>query len=401
MEDDKKQPLSGIRVLDLGTMVAGPVAATLLADFGAEVIKLEQPGKGDPIRHSGPFADGESLYWHVEGRNKKSVTLDLHVPQGQALLRELVKHVDVLIENFRPGTMDKWNVGWATLREINPRLIMLSVSGFGQTGPYASRPAYDRVALAFSGFLNMTGYPDRAPVRPGSAVADYQAALMGAFAVALSLYDRDKQGGTGRQIDVSLYEAVLRFTDVMVTAYAKLGTKRERRGNSHFAAAPGDHYETNDGRYIALTISADNVFRRLCQALARPELGVDAKFATHANRVANYAEINGIVADWIREQSVEHVCAQLTENGVPHALIYSVQDIVTDPHYAARGSLATIDHPKLGALKMPGILPRIGDALPPPLRAAPELGAHTEEVLREWLGYTQARLDELRGVGAI
>lgn len=382
-------------------MVAGPVAGTLLADFGAEVIKLEQPGRGDPIRQSGPFADGESLYWHVEGRNKKSVTLDLHVPEAQALLLDLVKHADVLIENFRPGTMEKWNVGWKTLREINPRLIMLSISGFGQTGPYASRPSYDRVALAFSGFLNMTGYPDRPPVRPGSAVADYQAALMGAFAVALSLYDRDHQGGTGRQIDVSLYESVLRFTDVMITAYGKLGIKRERRGNSHFAAAPGDHYETNDGRYIALTISADNVFRRLCEALQRPELGDDPRFSTHANRIANYAEINGVVADWIRSNTVEDACGRLTKCGVPHALIYGVEDIFSDPHYAARQSIASVEHDRLGTLKMPGILPRIGDAPPPPLRPAPDLGAHTREILQTWLGCSDARLSELKASGAI
>ncbi len=382
-------------------MVAGPVAGTLLADFGAEVIKLEQPGKGDPIRHSGPFCEGESLYWVVEGRNKKSITLDLHVPEGQELLRELVAHADVLIENFRPGTMEKWNVGWEQLKAINPRLIMLRVSGFGQTGPYSMRPAYDRIALAFAGFLNMTGFPDRPPVRPGTAIADYQGAMMGAFAVMLALYARDVGKAGGRQIDVSLYESVFRFTDVMVTAYDKLGIQRERRGNSHFAASPGDHYLTADGRYIALTIAANNVFSRLCAAMKRPELVDDPRYATHAERVRHYEAINGIVAEWIKTQAVDAVCAQLTEAGVPHALVYGVEDIVRDPHYQARGSIVTMHHPKLGDVKMPGVFPRLGNADEYPIQPAPELGADTEEVLQELLNLSQGQIESLRRAGAI
>jgi crotonobetainyl-CoA:carnitine CoA-transferase CaiB-like acyl-CoA transferase len=396
-----RHPLTGIRVLELGTMVAGPVAATLLADFGAEVIKIEAPGAGDPIRQSGPFVGAESLYWNVEGRSKKSVTLNLRHPAGQKVLRELVQHADVLIENFRPGTMAGWNIGYETLKEINPRLIMLSVSGYGQSGPYASRPAYDRIALGFAGFLNMTGYPDRPPVRPGTAIADYQAALFGAFAVMIALFEREARGGSGQQIDVALYEAVFRFTDVMITAYDKLGLDRQRRGNSHFAASPGDHYETDDGRFIALTVAADTIFRRLCDAIGRPELATDPRFVTHAKRVENYVTINGIVADWIRLRPVAEACAVFEKNGVPHSLIYNAHDILADPHYAARETIATVDHPVIGPIKMPNVLPRFSASKPAPIRPAPALGEHTASVLSSLLGMSEDDLAHLRATGTV
>lgn len=396
MTAKQRRPLEGIRVLELGTMVAGPVAGTLLADFGAEVIKIEQPVSGDPIRHSGPFAEGESLYWVVEGRNKKSITLDLHLPKGQQVLRDLVRHADVVIENFRPGTMAKWGVGYEQLKAVNESLIMLSVSGYGQTGPYSERAAYDRVALAFSGFLNITGYSDRPPVRPGTAIADYQSALIGAFAVVLALYARDNKGQPGQHIDVALYESVLRFTDVMVTAYDKLGIERKRSGNYHFAASPGDHYQTVDGRYIALTVAADSVFRKLAKCMSRPELADDERFLTHSARAKNYDQINGIVADWIRSNPVEEICEVLTRGGVPHSLVYTVKDILADPHYLARESIVTVNHPKLGAVKMPGVFPRMSGMPNPPIQSAPELGEHTAEILHSWLGMTQSEVDGLR-----
>ncbi len=394
-------PLAGIRVLEIGSMVAGPVAATLLGDFGADVIKLELPGIGDPIRKSGTLIDGESLYWNVEGRNKRSVTLNLRVPEGQKLLRELVKHADVLIENFRPGTMAGWNCGYDDLRAINPRLVMLSISGYGQTGPRATQASYDRVALAFSGFLNMTGYPDRPPVRPGTAIADYQSALFGAFAVMIALYHRDARDGVGQHIDASLYETIFRFTDTMVAAYDKAGVTRERRGNSHYAASPGDHYETADGRYLAMTVAADNVFRRLCQAIGKPELGEDPRFASHPDRVKNYDEINSIVAEWIKSNTVDRVIEDLTANGVPHALIYSVADIVDDPHYAARESIVTVDNPRIGPVKMQGVFPKLSETPADPLRVAPELGENTEEILGGLLGISTDEIARMREEGVV
>lgn len=388
--------LSGVRILEMGTMLAGPVAATLLADFGAEVIKLEPPEKGDPIRHQGQMVDGESLYWNVEGRNKKSVTLDARTEKGQELVRKLVKECDVLVQNFLPGTMEKWNLGYERLREINPRLIMLSVSGFGQTGPNAHRACYDRVALAFSGFLYMTGYPDKPPVRPGAAVADYQTALFGAFSVMLALFNRDARGGSGQMIDISLYESVLRFTDTMIIAYDKLGVMRERRGNAHWAAAPGDHYETADGRFLALTVSADNVFRRLAESMGQSELSTDERFATHLARVTNHEVLNSKVADWIKSRPTEGVIAAFDAQSVPYSMIYSVKDIMKDPHYAARGSIATVDNPRIGQLKMQAAFPIMSETPAPPLRPAPTLGEHTDEVLSELLGIAGDQITELR-----
>lgn len=398
---EAKGPLAGVRVIELGTMVAGPVSATLFGDFGADVIKIEQPKGGDPIRQSGAMVDGESLYWNVEGRNKQSVTIDMRVAEGQALLRALVKHADVLIENFRPGTMARWGCDYETLKAVNPRLVMLSISGYGQDGPNASLPSYDRVALAFAGFLNITGFPDRPPVRPGTAIADYQTALFGAFAVMIALYHRDARGGTGQQIDAALYETIFRFTDTMITAYDKLGVTRHRTGNCHYAASPGDHYIMQDGRYLALTVAASNVFRRLCAAMGRPELADDERFATHPARVIHYDEINGIVADYIRATPPAEVLAAFAEHGVPNSLILSVEEILVDPHYAARGAIATIDHPRIGPIKMPAVLPRLMGTPPPPLRAAPLLGENTDEILTGLLGMRQEAVDDLRAQGVI
>lgn len=393
-------PLAGVRVLELGTMIAGPVAATLLADFGADVIKVEPPGEGDPIRKSGPFVGEESLYWAVEGRSKRSITLDLRKPEGQEVLRRLAVKADVLIENFRPGTMARWGLSYETLRQVNPRLIMLSISGFGQTGPYASKPAYDRIALAFAGFLNMTGYPDRPPVRPGTAIADYQGALFGAFGVMIALYQRDTRGGAGQQIDLALYEAIFRFTDVMIAAYDKLGIQRTRQGNAHFAASPGDHYETADGRYLALTVAANNVFQRLCQAMGQAELAQDPRFVSHVRRVENYAVINGIVAEWIRGNAVADVIAALEAEGVPHSLIYTPADILADPHYAARETIVDVEYPDIGMVKMSAVLPRLSSAVVPEIRPAPALGRDTHDVLHGLLGMSAEQIAELTA-GAI
>ncbi|WP_457967153.1 CoA transferase [Arthrobacter sp. D1-29] len=400
MELNDKGPLSGIRVIDVGTMVAGPVAATLMADFGAEVIKVEQPGKGDTLRHIGPsLGDGESLWWNVEGRNKKSITLDLRQPEGQRILKELVKGADVLVENFRPGTLERWNLAWKDLEQVNPGLVMLSVSGYGQTGPYAPRAGYDRMGLALGGVLNATGYPDRAPVKVGVAIADYQTAVLAAFGTMVALYNRDVSGGKGQQIDLSLFETVFRFTDVMVTAYDKFGHTRERTGNLHFAAAPGDHFETIDGRHIVLTVSSDRMFRRLCEAI--PELIGDKRFTTHTDRIANIEEINRLVGVWIKSLPVPELCQILDDKGLAYSLIYSIEDIVADPQYQSRGTIATVENPRLGPLKMPAPQPRFSRTPAPVMRPAPELGFHTDEVLGELIGLSAEQIAGLRKAGTI
>lgn len=392
-------PLTGIRVIELGTMVAGPVVCTLLADFGAEVIKIEQPAGGDPIRNIGPFVNGESLWWNVEGRNKKSVTVDLRRPAGQQLVRELVGQADLVVENFRPGTMDKWNLGYGALSELNPRIVMLSVSGYGQTGPYAQRPAYDRIALAFAGMLNMTGFPDRPPLRPGTAMADYQSALYGAFASMVALFHRDTRAGRGQHIDLSLYESIFRFTDVMLTAYDKVGTRRERSGNEHFAAAPGDHFPTRDGRFVALSVSNNAVFARVCRAIGQPGLIDDPRFTNHTLRFTNLREINGIVGRWIASVSHEALEAAFDAEGVAYSFVYSVGDILDDPHYQARESFVTVDHPRMGPIKMQGVLPRMKGTPSSPIRVAPELGIDTDDVLSTLLDRTPEEIAALRSEG--
>lgn len=393
--------LDGIRVLDLGTMIAGPVAATLLGDFGADVIKVEQPQGGDTIRSNGPMCEGQSLWWNIEGRNKRSLTLDLRVPEGQALLRQLVAKADVLVENFRPGTLDRWGLGYAALQAVNPRLVMLSVSGYGQTGPNAQRAAYDRIALAFAGFLHITGEPEGPPLRPGIAVADYLGALMGAFAVMLALYHRDARGGQGQYIDLALFEAVFRFSDVLITAYDKLGVVRERRGNLHFAAAPGNHFRTQDGRYLVLTVSGDGLFKRLCQAMEQPDLLADPRFASHALRWQHIDDINARVADWVAGRPVDAVCARLDEFGLAYSLVYSAADIAADPHYAARETIATVLTQTLGKLKMPAPQPRLSATPAGPLRAAHDLGQDTDAILSGMLGLGQDAIARLRSAGVV
>jgi crotonobetainyl-CoA:carnitine CoA-transferase CaiB-like acyl-CoA transferase len=393
-------PLQGMRILDLGTMIAGPVACTLLADFGAEVIKIEEPQAGDALRHIGPFEQGESLFWNVEARNKKSVTLDLKQPAGRALLLRLVAKADAVVENFRPGVMARLGLAYEDLRQVNPRIVLLSVSGFGQTGPYAARAGYDRIAQAFGGLLHITGFPDRPPVRPGVSIADYQTALFGALSLMMALHHRDARGGPGQHIDLALYESVYRFTDVLTAAYDRLGQVRQRQGNLGLAAAPGDHFPTRDGRWLVLTISNDPMFRKLCEAMGRADLADDGRYATHALRWKHIADINAEVGDWILSQDVGPLCDTLDAFGLAYSLTLSIDEICADPHYRVRGSIQTVDHPRLGALRMQGVGPRFSASPAGAIRAAPGLGQHNREVLGG-LGVDDAELAELARTGVI
>ncbi|MBV7486460.1 CaiB/BaiF CoA-transferase family protein [Bordetella sp. BOR01] len=394
-------PLAGVRVLDLGTMLAGPFTGTLLGDFGADVIKIEQPGSGDPMRTIGPYVNGESLWWNVESRNKRSVCLDLRRDEGKALIHELVVHADVLIENFRPGTMDRWGLSYEALSKINPRLVVASVSGFGQTGPYAARPAYDRMAQAFSGILNITGYADRPPVRPGVALADYGTAVFAAFSIMMALFHRDARGGSGQHLDVAMYEAMFRLTDSMLSCYEQLGITRERRGNENPNASPGDHFETADGRFIAITVSSDALFQRLCRAMGREDLCNDERFALHDARAQRLTEINGVVGEWVRSMSAKEACARLEAAQQPHCLIYGVREIMEDPHYQARESFVTVNHPRIGPFKMQSVAPRMLGTPAPPIRPAPQLGDATRDVLASLLGKSDEEIRCLADAGVI
>lgn len=393
--------LSGLRILDIGTMVAGPVACTLLGDFGADVIKVEVPRRGDTVRDLGPFVEGECLYWLVENRNKRSITLDLRKPEGRDLFFRLLPQVDAVVENFRPGTLEKWGIDFKAMREHNPGIILLRVSGFGQTGPYRERAGYDRIGLAFGGLLGMTGFPDRPPVRSGTSTADYQTALMGAFSLMMALYHRDATGGEGQEIDLAMYESVIRFTEVFVPEYDRLGVVRGPRGNKHFAAAPGEHFKTQDGKFMILTCSADTGFRRLCDAMRRPDLGDDPKFSTHAARWQNIDELNGIVADWIMSMPSQEACRRLDEAKAAYSMIYDIADICADPHYQARESIATVDDPRIGPVRMPGVFPRMVGRENKPIQPAPDLGQHNEEVYGGMLGMSDEQRRELAAAGVI
>lgn len=393
-------PLQGLKILDLGTMIAGPVACTLLADFGAEVIKIEEPRAGDPMRHIGPFVEGESLWWNVEARNKKSVTLDLKQPAGRALLLELVAHADAVVENFRPGAMARLGLAYEDLKQVNPRIILLSISGFGQTGPYAARAGYDRIAQAFGGLLHISGYPDRPPVRPGVSIADYQTALFGALSLMMAIHHRDAHGGCGQHIDLALYESVYRFTDVLTTAYDRLGLIRQREGNQGRAAAPGDHFPTREGRYLVLTISHDAMFHKLCEAMGRPELARAERYATHELRWRNLADINQVVGEWILSQDVDAVCRTLDAHGLAYSLVLSIDAICADPHYRARGNIQAVEHPRLGTLRMQGVGPKFSVSPAGALRPAPSLGEHNREVLQR-LGVDEPMLGQLAHDGVI
>ena len=397
-------PLAGIRVLDIGTLIAGPFAATMLGDFGAEIIKVEQPGRGDALR--GTPENGKAARsgnWLVEGRNKKSVTLDLRVAAGQSLLRELITHADVLIENFTPGTLERWGLGWESVHALNPRLIMTRVSGYGQKGPYAKRSGYDRIALGFSGYMYPTGFPDRFPVRPAFATADYNTGTFAALATMFALYHRDAQspGGEGQMIDLALYEAPFRITGDMLTMHARTGEIRERIGNRNPTFSPAGTFQTKDGRYVQIAAGGDGVFQRLAAAIDQPELAADPRYATSRERIARADDLEALLADWIAGRDFADVERRLVAGNVPFGGIYTAADIATDPHYAARDNVAHVPDAELGDVVMPAVVPRLEGTPGRIAFAGEDLGQHNAEIYGGLLGKSDADLAALREAGVI
>ncbi|MGH9051084.1 MAG: CaiB/BaiF CoA transferase family protein, partial [Acidimicrobiia bacterium] len=376
--------LDGIRVLDLGTRIAAPFCAGLLGEQGAEVIKVEQPGTGDFMREIGPFLPVDddhdySLFWAVEGRGRKSVTLDLRTERGQDVFRRLAATADVVVENFRPGTLEKWHLGPG---ELDPRLVVVRISSFGQDGPYAGRPGLDRIGIGYGGLLNLTGYPDRPPVRVGVTISDYLTGVFAANAAVSALYARDaRRRGRGAVIDAALYGAALRVLEWTVPAYDRLGIVRERQGNRLDNSAPLDNYPTADGKYVCIVAGGDANFGRLCKAMDRTDLLDDPRFATLADRAEHGDAINDIVADWTTARTaseVEHACVACD---VPVATAYTAADMFADPHFAARGDLLEIDDPVAGSMRQQAPFPRtVGEPVVAP-SGAPRLGEHTRAVL--------------------
>jgi crotonobetainyl-CoA:carnitine CoA-transferase CaiB-like acyl-CoA transferase len=395
-------PLAGVRVLDIGTLIAGPFGATLLGDFGAEVIKVEQPGRGDALR--GTPVDGKAgrpPNWLIEGRNKKSITLNLRVPEGQQILRDLAATADIVMENFTPGTLERWNIGWEDLKAVNPRLIMVRVSGYGQTGPYSKRSGYDRIALGFSGYMYPTGFPDRFPVRPAFPTADYNTGTFGALSAMLALYQRDAQGGEGQMIDLGLYEAPFRITADLVTKFMMNGEVRERIGNRNPTFSPAGTFETKDGRYVQIAAGGDGVFKRLADAIDMPELATDPRYAQSAARIERADKLEALLADWIGAHDFADIETRLVGGNVPFGGIYTAQDIVEDPHFEARNNIVTVPDEELGDVPMPGVSPNLTGTPGRVAHAGPPIGHHTDEILGGVLSMSADRIAALKADGIV
>lgn len=394
--------LEGIKVLDAATMVAGPLSATLLADFGAEVIKVEQPTVGDPMRQLYPHKDGVPLWFKALNRNKRGITLDLHKPEGQRLFKELVRDADVLVENFRPGTLERWNLGWGVLREINPNLVMLRTTGFGQTGPHKDKPGFGRVAEAFSGLAYINGFPDRPPVHAGLPIADSIAGVYGALAIASALLSRERDAErTGEFIDLGLYEAVFRLLDFSVIEYDQLEVVRERMGNANGYVAPVGTYRTLDGKWASITASTPRIVDRLFRAIGRPELSEDHRFKTNGLRLQHRDELDEIIGAWCETHTLEAVETIFEQNEVTFALIYNIADIFSDEHYAARDNIVTVEDPELGPVRMQNVVPKFSRSEVGVRTSGPTIGQHNTEIFENELGLTRDETDKLRADGVI
>lgn len=393
-----RRPLEGLRVLDLGTRIAAPFCAGLLGEQGAEVIKIEQPRGGDPLRDLGPFVETDdgpySLYWSVEGRGRKSVTLDLRKREGQDLFRRLAAESDVVCENFRPGTLERWNIDPSRL---DPKLVTVRISVFGQDGPKSLRPGLDRNGVAYGGLLHLTGEPDRPPVRPGVTVTDYLTGVFSAQAALGILYERDARGtGQGGVIDAYLYGSALRILEWSIAAYDKLGIIRNRSGNRLEHSAPLDNYPSKDGRYVCIVAAAQNNFERLCAAMERPDLLTDERYATPKGRAANNDAINQIVTDWAAALTAAEIEERCVANDVPVGTAYDAADLSNDEHVLARGDILTVDDPVIGAVRQQAPFPRIEGQDHEAPTGAPRLGADTDAVLTGVLGLDSAEISRLR-----
>uniref|UniRef100_UPI001A8F131D CaiB/BaiF CoA transferase family protein n=1 Tax=Roseococcus thiosulfatophilus TaxID=35813 RepID=UPI001A8F131D len=375
---------------------------TQLAEFGAEVFKLELPVVGDPLRKFGSVTEcGETLPWLSECRNKKSATLDLRKPEGAELLKRMVRDADVLVENFQPGTMEKWGLGWEVLREVNPRLIMVRISGFGQTGPYRARPGFGRIGNAFGGLSFLAGYPDRPPVTPGSAtIPDYLAGLYGALGTLLAMQAREKTG-RGQVVDIGLYEPIFRILDELAPSYQLNGYIRQRMGPGTVNVVPHSHYPTKDGRWIAIACTSDKIFARLAEAMGVPEYAAGGKWETLAQREAERAIVDEYVSDWTRGMTREEVIATCNSFEVPCGPVYAIDEIFEDPQYKARGNIKWMKDPRVGELAIPNLVPRLSETPGEVKWLGPSMGAHNDEVYRDWLGLDEAEIERLSALRVI
>jgi formyl-CoA transferase len=392
-------PLAGLKVLELGQLIAGPFAAKTLADFGADVVKIETPGAGDPLRKWRLLKDGTSVWWQVQSRNKRSVALDLKDPAAQDIVRRLATDADVLIENFRPGAMEGWGLGPDDLLKLNPRLIMLRISGYGQTGPYRDKPGFGVVAEAMSGLRHLTAEPGRVPVRVGVSIGDTLAALHGVIGILLALQERHRSG-QGQVIDVALYEAVFNCMESLLPEYSAFGAVREPAGSALPGIAPSNAYRCSDGGYALIAGNGDSIFQRLMATIGRDDLGRDPALADNAGRVARVVEIDAAIGAWAAQRTVDEVLAALDAAAVPAGRIYTVADIAKDPHYQARGMIDHVHMDDGTELAVPGITPKLSRTPGGHRRNAPAIGQDTDAVLRE-IGLTPAQIQALKDQGIV
>ena len=391
--------LAGVRVIEMGQLIAGPFAGKMLGEFGAEVIKIEPPGAGDPLRRWRLLKDGTSVWWQVQSRNKRSISLDLRAPEGQDIARRLVSGADVLIENFRPGTLEGWGLGWEQLSRINPGLVMLRISGYGQTGPYRDQPGFGVIGEAMGGLRHLTGEPGRVPVRVGVSIGDTLAALHGVIGVMLALYHRRVNGGAGQVIDVALHEAVFNVMESLIPEYSAFGVVREPTGSSMPGIAPTSAYRCTDG-VVLIAGNGDSIFRRLMQTIGRHDLADAPDLADNIGRVARVSEIDDAIDGWTSTRTVADVLAAMATARVPAGKVYTARDIHEDPHYHARAMIVRQLTRDGWALDVPGVVPKL-TATPGTLRSpAPRLGEDTDAVLRE-LGLDEAAIAALRDRGVL
>jgi formyl-CoA transferase len=397
----RQGPLRDIRVIEMGQLLAGPFCGQILADFGAEVIKLEQPGVGDPMREWGrEKPHGKSLWWPVVARNKKSATLNLRTPEGQKLVRSLVATSDVLVENFRPGTLENWGLGYDVLSQINPQLVMVRVTGYGQSGPYAERAGYGAIGEAMGGLRHVVGDPSRPPSRMGISIGDELAAVYAAMGAMAAIHARTWLG-RGQVVDSAIYEAVLGMMESLVTEYDQAGYIRERTGAILPNVAPSNVYPTQDDRMILIAANQDTVFKRLALAMGRPELSAEPRYATHSARGRVQAELDALIAGWTRTRRLEDVEEILNAHSVPCGLIYRAPDMLADPHFKARDAIVSVPHPDFGALRMQNVAPKFSETPGAIRHAGPALGEHNDDVFKGILEMSDATLADYAARGII
>ena len=392
-------PLSDLKVVEMGTLIAGPFCARLLAEFGAEVVKIETPGSGDPLRKWRRLHRGNSLWWYAQARNKKSVAIDLKNPEGQAVARRLAEGADIVVENFRPGTLEKWGLGYEQLSQRNPGLVMVRLSGFGQSGPYRDRPGFGAIGESMGGMRYITGYPDRAPVRVGISIGDSLAAMFGAMGALMAIHHRGRSG-RGQVVDVALYEAVFAMMESMLPEYGMEGFVRERSGASLPGIVPTNTYPCRDGKFVVIGANADSIFKRMMRAIGRPDLAEDPSVATNEGRVRRTDELDRVIGDWTASHDLDHVLEVLEGAEVPCGKIYSIADIAADLHYRARGMIERHRLEDGAELLLPGIVPKLGETPGETRWVGPKLGEHTDEVLAG-LGVSREEIARLRAIGAV